>query len=290
MADSYSFNFNGQYSASMPPTASMYGLPGLTVQFWAKASSSDAGNMPFMEWTSDPLTASTALFYVWNPENDVITPIMYTDTGTLGGGVNVGAFDGWKLWTFVWDNHNEGSPTYANFFTYKNAALIGGGWSEAREGDVSADAGTGATTKFRIATTQFDSHAKFNGSIAQVRMWARAISASEITSMVSQSEITDAQKVGMVGYWKMDENSGSIFHSEIGGAAMDLQCMSDANWSPDVPPQFTGSPAPPPPSERDNYLENLLITKGLLPELAGEDSEVVNYYRRNAAITRKGKF
>ncbi len=71
----------------------------------------------------------------------------------------------------------------------------------------------------------------FNGQIAEVRVWNRALSEAEIKSKMF-SNLVPAQETGLVGYWKFDEGTGT--------AATDLAGTNNgtihgATWVSDRP-------------------------------------------------------
>jgi len=53
----------------------------------------------------------------------------------------------------------------------------------------------------------------FDGRIAEVRLWNRALTANEISTGLAS---VNAQSNGLVAYWKMNETEGHIFHDATG--------------------------------------------------------------------------
>ena len=53
----------------------------------------------------------------------------------------------------------------------------------------------------------------FNGRLAEVRLWSRALSAAEINLGLGS---VDPHSEGLVAYWKMNEGEGHIFHDATG--------------------------------------------------------------------------
>ena len=53
---------------------------------------------------------------------------------------------------------------------------------------------------------------RFSGIISEVRIYNRALSATEINDIYRYHDVTD----GLVGYWKLDEGSGTIAHDSSG--------------------------------------------------------------------------
>ena len=72
----------------------------------------------------------------------------------------------------------------------------------------------------------------FGGRIAEVRVWNRALSTSEMTNGVCG---VDARSNGLVAYWKMNEGSGSIFKDATGnGYDMDWNNTWRADYEGDL--------------------------------------------------------
>lgn len=61
----------------------------------------------------------------------------------------------------------------------------------------------------------------FNGRIAEIRVWDRALTASEIQLGLCG---VDPQSEGLRAYWKMNEGEGHIFHDATGNGY-------DMDWS-----------------------------------------------------------
>lgn len=61
---------------------------------------------------------------------------------------------------------------------------------------------------------------KFNGSIDDLRIYNRALSATEIQTLYNagSAKIITPNKLGLVGYWSMDEGSGNIAHDFSGNS------------------------------------------------------------------------
>ena len=53
---------------------------------------------------------------------------------------------------------------------------------------------------------------RFSGNISEVRIYNRALSATEVDDIYRHHDVTD----GLVGYWKFDEGSGSIAYDSSG--------------------------------------------------------------------------
>ena len=58
----------------------------------------------------------------------------------------------------------------------------------------------------------------YTGRMAEMRIWNIARSASDIASTLCS---VDAKSEGLVGYWKMNEGEGHVFHDSVAGNDMD---------------------------------------------------------------------
>lgn len=81
-------------------------------------------------------------------------------------------------------------------------------------------------TKFQrlelgMSWTSYGSSQRFNGRIAEVRLWNRALSTSELQIGLCG---VDPQSEGLIAYWKLNEGSGHIFHDATGNGY-------DMDWS-----------------------------------------------------------
>ncbi len=64
----------------------------------------------------------------------------------------------------------------------------------------------------------YGSSQSYTGRMAEMRIWNIARSASDIASTLCS---VDAKSEGLVGYWKMNEGEGHIFHDAVAGNDMD---------------------------------------------------------------------
>ena len=72
-----------------------------------------------------------------------------------------------------------------------------------------------------MSWTGYPASQAFRGRIAEVRLWNRALSTSELQIGLCG---VDPKSKGLVGYWKMNEGSGYIFHDATGNGY-------DMDWS-----------------------------------------------------------
>ncbi len=102
--------------------------------------------------------------------------------------------------------------------------------------DVSTSA-SGKSCKFQrfelgMSWGGYNSSQYFPGRIAEVRVWKRALSATEMqNSLCAIDPTTD----GLVAYWKMNEGEGSVFHDATGnGYDMDWNDTWRADYEGDL--------------------------------------------------------
>ncbi len=72
----------------------------------------------------------------------------------------------------------------------------------------------------------------FSGNIDEVRLWDRALSASELLASANQ-HIDPTGAAGLVGYWRLNEGSGTSV-ADLGSGS-NAGTIIGANWSLDVP-------------------------------------------------------
>ncbi|MEN3326473.1 MAG: hypothetical protein V7638_1280, partial [Acidobacteriota bacterium] len=116
----------------------------------------------------------------------------FANTNPGWGWINTGYVAPLNQWTHVAVTYDNGVvKTYINgtlFHTYSGSGAIGDFYTSQND--------------FRIGGRQFQSH-NFQGRIDEVRVYNRALSASEVTSL------QPAPASGLKGNWKFDENSGT---------------------------------------------------------------------------------
>lgn len=94
-----------------------------------------------------------------------------------------------------------------------------------------------------MSWTTYPGSQYFNGKIAEVRVWNRALSAAEIKMGLGA---VDPASNGLVAYWKMNEGEGHIFHDATGHGY-------DIDWSKSQREKVDGQGRVPTP-EAANYV------------------------------------
>jgi hypothetical protein len=72
-----------------------------------------------------------------------------------------------------------------------------------------------------MSWTSYGSSQRFNGRIAEVRLWNRALTTSELQLGLCG---VDPESDGLVAYWKMNEGTGYVFNDATGNGY-------DMDWS-----------------------------------------------------------
>ena len=141
---------------------------------------------------------------------DIVAPSGRYVTGATGEGDNeVGGFEPnqWYMISMVWDG--------ANLTVYINGEKDTP-WQNTVSGSQSFK-----LNRFEIGMSWggYGSSQSYTGRMAEMRIWNVARSQSDIASTLCS---VDAASAGLVGYWKMNEGEGHIFHDSVAGA--------DMNW------------------------------------------------------------
>jgi len=107
----------------------------------------------------------------------------------------------YDTWYYV-----TGVITATAFHLYINGEEKSGGWAEG-----SPALPPNVQTNMRIGTWNHSTGREFNGLIDEVRIYNRALSASEVERLykLSQPKILAAPRNGLVGYWSFNEGSGT---------------------------------------------------------------------------------
>ena len=140
---------------------------------------------------------------------DIVAPSGRYVTGTTGeGDSEVGAFDPnqWYMISIVWDG--------TQMSVYVNGEKDSP-WQNTISGSQSFK-----LNRFEIGMSWggYGSSQSYTGRMAEMRIWDIARSQSDIASTLCS---VDAKSEGLLGYWKMNEGEGHIFHDYAGGNDMD---------------------------------------------------------------------
>ena len=138
---------------------------------------------------------------------DIVAPSGRYVTGSTGDPAT-GSFEQnqWYMISIVWDGSNM-------------SVYINGEKDTPTENSVSGNQGFNLN-RFEIGMSWggYGSSQSYTGRMAEMRIWNIARSASDIAS--TQCSV-DPKSEGLVGYWKMNEGEGHIFHDSVAGNDMD---------------------------------------------------------------------
>ena len=140
---------------------------------------------------------------------DIVAPSGRYVTGAIGEGDNeTGAFEPnqWYMISIVWDG--------AQMSVY-----INGQKDTPWQNTISGNQGFNLN-RFEIGMSWggYGSSQSYTGRMAEMRIWNVARSQSDIASTLCS---VDAKSEGLLGYWKMNEGEGHIFHDSAGSNDMD---------------------------------------------------------------------
>ena len=140
---------------------------------------------------------------------DIVAPSGRYVTGATGeGDSQVGTFEQnqWYMISIVWDGNQM--SVYIN--GEKDTP-----WQNTISGSQSFK-----LNRFEIGMSWggYGSSQSYTGRMAEMRIWNVARSQSEIASTLCS---VDAKSEGLLGYWKMNEGEGHIFHDSAGSNDMD---------------------------------------------------------------------
>jgi Concanavalin A-like lectin/glucanases superfamily len=109
-------------------------------------------------------------------------------------------------------------------YTYKDktlSAFING----IQSGDSQFNQGSsGTTTHWRFGSDESASYADFSGKIDEVRIYNRALSPGEVQALYNWAP-------GPVGYWKMDENTGTSVSDSSGNNNVGAFSTTGTSWA-----------------------------------------------------------
>ncbi|MBR1575316.1 MAG: DUF1735 and LamG domain-containing protein [Bacteroidales bacterium] len=84
----------------------------------------------------------------------------------------------------------------------------------------------------------YGSSQSYTGRMAEMRIWNIARSQSDIASTLCS---VDAKSEGLLGYWKMNEGEGHVFHDSVAGNDMDWD-KSERDFQGHDPSQYSPNP------------------------------------------------
>ena len=138
---------------------------------------------------------------------DIVAPSGRYVTGATGDPAT-GSFEQnqWYMISIVWDGSNM-------------SVYVNGEKDSPSENSVSGNQAFNLN-RFEIGMSWggYGSSQSYTGRMAEMRIWNIARSASDIAS--TQCSV-DPKSEGLVGYWKMNEGEGHIFHDSVAGNDMD---------------------------------------------------------------------
>ena len=138
---------------------------------------------------------------------DIVAPSGRYVTGSTGDPAT-GSFEQnqWYMISIVWDGSNM-------------SVYINGEKDSPTENSVSGNQAFNLN-RFEIGMSWggYGSSQSYTGRMAEMRIWNIARSASDIAS--TQCSV-DPKSEGLVGYWKMNEGEGHVFHDSVAGNDMD---------------------------------------------------------------------
>ena len=138
---------------------------------------------------------------------DIVAPSGRYVTGSTGDPAT-GSFEQnqWYMISIVWDGSNM-------------SVYINGEKDTPSENSVSGNQGFNLN-RFEIGMSWggYGNSQSYTGRMAEMRIWNIARSASDIAS--TQCSV-DPKSEGLVGYWKMNEGEGHVFHDSVAGNDMD---------------------------------------------------------------------
>lgn len=137
-------------------------------------------------------------------------------------------------------HHYVGVRNGANLELYRDGALV----DDTEEGNVSPPAtALGASKVYIGCLYQYNggsppASAYLNGNISDVRVWARALSSSEVTTLYGGG---DPSTTSIVGRWRLNDGTGTSA-SDASGNGNSGVLSGNASWSADYPSALGSSP------------------------------------------------
>lgn len=210
---------NFQYSLDFNPSSNQLGAvitpafcttKSRTIEWWSKFNTTPTSTSPIF-------SLAAANYYVGFTTNSILSS--YADGSAVqrtGSGASPLVSGIWDHWAYTVDT--SGSDVTENY--YKNGVNVG---TRTLSGGHSASFG-GALYLGTFATGA----GSFNGKMAQLSFYDRALSSSEILNRSNNIEISN----GLSERWNFSEGSGSSL-TGINGTVLTL--ANSPTWSTDVP-------------------------------------------------------
>ncbi len=183
--------FNGTSSYIRVPNSSSLNPTNLTVSVWAKSNTSTWNDYGF-------LMSKRNVFVVHPQQNSTgINFYIYTTGWTSVSCTPTTAITNWNLYSFTWNG--------TNLTAYINGVQCG----------TTTPVGPINTSDTNPLYIGYDTGTRyFNGSEDDIRIYSRALSATEIAALYTQGEVV--QKIiprsGLMGEWKFDEGTSTQAH------------------------------------------------------------------------------
>jgi hypothetical protein len=225
--NTYSMLFNGAASVDLSSDNNLQITDSVTVEAWINASS----------WAATPAQGSIFCKHSWSQgEQGFVlraggTGVLswnFAGLDPLGNPVSwVEVISGSTLTLNTW-YHVAGTFDGNVARIYINGALAG---STLFQGSiVQSTAYAGSIGK--LSDSSIGQGRYWNGKIDEVRIWHRFLSQAEITANKSM-HIDTATAIGLAGYWRMNEGSGTVVNDISGSGNNGI--VNAATWSSTVP-------------------------------------------------------
>ncbi len=198
---------------SVPAATSINNLSALTVSAWINAKSSGEGGLTGRIVDKEAVSSGAGWMFFQTTGNVGGLRFFVVGSTSLSriSSNNVIKYNKWEHVLVTWD----GSMTAANVHIYVNGVEVS--YTTTTDG-----AGRSADTTLPIRIgNEADTIRTFDGSIDEVRVYNRVLSAGEIQSLydlgssdkvnssVSQNQGTGRLDSGLAGYWKLDDATGT---------------------------------------------------------------------------------
>src|SRR3989344_5196869 len=197
-------NFDGVNDYVIASSTSLNNLPAMTVSAWMFPRSSGEGTVGNIVTKSQG--AGVNGWRIYQDGTQIRMIVDYDGGSDLSrlGGTGSETLNQWQHIVFTWD----GSSISTNIKIYRDGKEVSG---------TSGNNGTGnriSDSSNSLIIGNDDGQTRtFNGLIDDVRVYNRALSAAEIQTLYksgAQKFTAPPTNLGLVGYWSMNENTGTI--------------------------------------------------------------------------------